>query len=148
VSRSTWFSQKRPEKRRRLAARGKGRGSLDEGGGSWAGSAAGAGVGTDAGIVPGAETGSGARVSAGAASAGTNPADARRRCVVEDTPDPSDERRCPNSDEDSHKSDGEPPTKPITDSGLEEVTEPPPFPIYQPDVRTNEVRLSVPQFKH
>jgi len=147
VFRSAWYAHKQPEKRRRLAARGRGRGSLNEGRGSFAGSPAGAGVSTDEGIGPGAETGSGAGVRAGAASAGTNLADARRRCDAEDTPNPSDESSGPSLDEDSKELDGEPRTEPITDSGLEEVVEPPPYPIYQPDVRTNEERLPVGQSK-
>jgi len=148
VSRSTWFAHKHPEKRRRLVARSRGRGSEDEGGGSSAGSAAGAGVGTEVGIGAGGKTGSGTGVSAGVASAGTNPADTRRRCDAEDTLYPSDESSGPSSDEDSNKSDGEPPTKLIDDSGLEEVVRQPPHSIYHPDVITNKIWPPVDQFKH
>jgi len=110
---------------------------MDAGGGSSAGSAAGAGVVTDAGIGPEAETVTGAGVSAGEASAGTNPAESRRLCDAEDTPSPSEESSGPSLDEDSNRSDGEPPTEQSTDSGLEEVVEPPPYPIYQQDVKAN-----------
>lgn len=47
----------------------------------------------------------------------------------------------------SGTSDGEPPIELIADSGAEDVVEPPPSPIYQPAVSTNQVRLPVDQFK-
>jgi len=71
----------------------------------------------------------------------------RRTCDAEITPVPSDESSAQSSDAVSGTSDGEPPIELIEDSGAEDVVEPPPSPIYQPAISTNQVRLPVDQFK-
>jgi len=91
------------------------------------------GAGSDGGLV-----------SVSGAVAPTGAATGDRRCDAEDIPEQS---QTSSPDEDSNESGDEPPPEFIVDSGLKRDFGPPPTPAIQPDVRTNEVRLSVSQLK-
>ena len=141
VARTTLYEHRHREKRPRLDSGGRGGGCggpADDGGQPSAGGSA-SGMGASGGA--GSEDG---LVSVSGAVAPTGVATGDRRCDAEDIPEQSETS---SPDEDSNESGDEPPPEFIVDSGLEQDFGPPPTPAIQPDVRKNEVRLSVSQFK-
>jgi len=84
-------------------------------------------------------------VSVSGAVAPTAAAIGTRQCDAEDIPEQTETS---SADEDSNESGDELPPNFIVDSGLEQDIGPPHTPAIQPDVVSNEVRLSETQFQY